>query len=337
MKTATDIEVCGGLQLGANGTAMLEIPEYLNVLRWCCGTLTVEQVKSWIRICAAASMLIVLLHALWVHQDAPQMLQRVMLKMDHLDRQQTARWNLLQVQLVHLLHSLRDSGVSTHAGAPQACAAKVSARREQEQRKLEAMWQEALAIQHAETGAWNAVRTPMTLPGSSKRTPLTNMDTSTPVHEVPMSEQRAIKLANTAPKPMHAVLCGARGGQGAQDTSSMEKAAARTAEGADKKRAPVAASKSSLRERLAHQERKCQCGAGAARTQAGGGKRLQVQISNDDESEGTEDAEERAHEVGEGSLRRSPRGSAAKRRIAEHDDDDEHAGVRREKKLKAAQ
>ena len=64
VKTATDIQVCGGWHLGGNGTAMLDIAEYLNVPRWCCGTLTVEQVKSWIKICAAASMLIMLVHAL---------------------------------------------------------------------------------------------------------------------------------------------------------------------------------------------------------------------------------------------------------------------------------
>ena len=77
---------------------------------------------------------------------------------------------------------------------------------EQEERRLEAVWQEALAIEHSDSGAWNATRTSMTFPGSSKGTPLTNIDTSAPVHEVPMNEQQAVKLATTAPHPVHVVL-----------------------------------------------------------------------------------------------------------------------------------
>ena len=223
------------------------------------------------------------------------------------------------------------------AGSQEAGAAAVAARREQEHRKLEAMWLEALATDQA-AAAWDTFRTPVTFPGSSKKgaTPQTNVNTSTPFPPAQLDALRAIQLAVTAPQSSRPVLGGALGSQGAAGTSGMAKAAARASAGAGKKTTPAAAPESRPRQNAIRQEGEAGYGAEVPRKQAaGGGSNLWVQISDADEDEVTETSDGVQVHTGVGeSLRRSPRG-ATKRRVEEHDDE-EHGIARRGKKLKSA-
>lgn len=295
-----------------------------------------EQVKSWIRISAATGVLAVLLKALWVHQDAPQMLQRVLAKLDSVERQQTARWNLVQEQLLHVLQTLRYSTTNIPAYAPlHTDATEIAARREQEQHILETMWQEALATGQTEVGAWNAVTTPVTFPGSTGRPPSLNpMDTSTPLPQAHIHALEAGHHVDTVPQVGHTATDLARDVQAERGVSKAQ-ASGRAAEGVGKRSSPQVVPEAKLRNKAVRQENESGAEAeGSRMQQAGGTRKLKVRVGDPGGAVAGEDVDG----GGERSARRSPRGGTrgTAKRVGEHSDDDEE-GTRREKKLKAAQ
>jgi hypothetical protein len=334
------------LQLGPNGASLLEFPEYLTWLTGWFGSLNVEQVKSWVRISAAVVMLVVLLRALWVHQDAPKMLQRVLARIEKLDRQQTARWNSLQTQLLHLLQSLRESPASMPAdGLQQSDADVIAARRKQEQLILQEMWQQALVAGQAEVSAWNAVKTPESLfqgdlfPGSSGARPLAHspVDSSTPFPHARMHAVGAVDLDDMTPQAGHAARGAARGVHNRPGLSSRSKATLNATQDMHlQKTQPTVAEPGPRNSARQQQTRSGDVEAEGSRMQlVRGSKTLNLKVGN---SAGDALGKQVSEGDGGNSPRRSPRGArGAAKRVGEHDDavNDEEV-ARREKKHKSA-
>lgn len=297
---------------------------------WWTGTPTVEQLKSWVRISAAVCMLAVILRALWLHQDAPQMLQRVLAKMEQMERQHTLRWNLLQAQLLDALQTLRDSASRTPAEVlSQGDAAEIAARRERELLTLEKMWQEALAAGHNEVGAWSGGSALVTCPSSAPAPP-TPMDAQTPLPRTHMNAKAASRVVNRGPQAGQAAM--ALGG-GVQLDERMNRRAGDRSTAPDSPHRissqPVVPDTNPHRIEVQQEDPR---GGFAGMRQAGGSRKLTVPVLDTamaaslDDGDGAEQT----------SPRRSPRSRTGNKRLGEHNGD-ERQGNRREKKLKAVQ
>lgn len=320
-------QACDNVQLGIDGAAVVQFPEYLTWLLWWCGTPSVEHVKSCVRVTAAVGMLSVMLHALWVHQDAPQMLQRVFSKLESLEQQQTARWNLLHTQLLHTLASLQGTVPNFTDPSLEADASEIARRRKREQLRLEEMWQEALAVGQPEGGTPSRLITPLTIPGSSS---VAKLDSSTPL---PNKHMHAIKASCPAVGANHAKNSAKKTPQGGKEkrTSGKDPGSGHFKQDEQKDTAPGRTTRGALPEKKADQ----QVNASSCKQKSAPTRKLEVRVTADSVPDSTGEG----LEDGRASPRRSPRGvKGASKRPGSHNDadseDDGMEGGRAEKKLR---